>query len=131
MGSNPTGSAIFADQKHVILRYFAKPHKRDVFADVTSGSKTAASRPGMQKLLDHAESGYTAVVRRIDRLGRSLIDVLNTVSMMRVSAFDQFLTVSILRHRLDGLMLNMLATLAECKRELIVERVNAGIAAAR
>ena len=52
--------------------------KRDVFADVTSGSRTAIERPGMKRLLDYAESGDTVVVWRIDRLGRSLIDVLNT-----------------------------------------------------
>lgn len=31
--------------------------KRDVFADVTSGSKTAVERPGMKKLLEYAEPG--------------------------------------------------------------------------
>lgn len=36
--------------------------KRDVFADVTSGSKTAADRPGMKKLLAYAEPGDTVVV---------------------------------------------------------------------
>ena len=79
--------------------------KRDVFADVTSGSRNAIERPGMKKLLEYAEAGDTVVVWRVDRLGRSLIDVLNTV--------------------------NLLASLAEYERELIVERVNAGIAAAR
>ncbi|MGO4860277.1 recombinase family protein [Arthrobacter sp. 2MCAF14] len=51
---------------------------RDVFADVTFGSRTAIDRPGMKKLLEYAEAGDTAVVWRVDRLGRSLIDVLNT-----------------------------------------------------
>lgn len=107
--------------------------KRDVFADVTSGSRTAIERPGMKKLLDYVEPGDTVVVWRIDRLGRSLIDVLNTVNLLRERGVE-------LRSVSDGidpattsgrLMLNMLATLAEYERELIVERVNAGIAAAR
>lgn len=107
--------------------------KRDVFADVTSGSKTAVERPGMKKLLAYAKPGDTVVVWRIDRLGRSLIDVLNTVNLLRESDVQ-------LRSISDGidpvtasgrLMLNMLATLAEYERELIIERVNAGIAAAR
>lgn len=106
--------------------------KRDVFADVTSGSRTAIERPGMKKLLDYVEPGDTVVVWRIDRLGRSLIDVLNTVNLLRERGVQ-------LRSVSDGidpattsgrLMLNMLATLAEYERELIVERVNAGIAAA-
>ncbi|MGP5022072.1 recombinase family protein, partial [Glutamicibacter arilaitensis] len=50
--------------------------KRDVFADVTSGSRSAIERPGMKKLLEYAQSGDTVVVWRVDRLGRSLIDVL-------------------------------------------------------
>src|SRR5699024_12673228 len=57
--------------------------KRDVFSDVTSGAKSAAERPGMKKLLAYAEPEDTVVVWRIDRLGRSLIDVLNTVNLLR------------------------------------------------
>ena len=55
---------------------------RDVFSDVTSGSRAAMKRPGMKKLLEYAEDGDTVVVWRIDRLGRSLIDVLNTVNLL-------------------------------------------------
>ena len=107
--------------------------QRDVFADVTSGSKTAVERPAMKKLLEYAEAGDTVVVWRVDRLGRSLIDVLSTVNLLRERGIQ-------IRSISDGidpatptgrLMLNMLATLAEYERELIVERVNAGIAAAQ
>ncbi|WP_165165488.1 recombinase family protein [Corynebacterium qintianiae] len=107
--------------------------KRDVFADVTSGSRTAIERPGMKRLLDYAESGDTVVVWRIDRLGRSLIDVLNTVNLLRDKGVKiQSLSDSIDPETTSGrLMLGMLATLAEYERELITERVNAGIAAAR
>ena len=107
--------------------------KRDVFADVTSGSRTAIERPGMKRLLDYAESGDTVVVWRIDQLGRSLIDVLNTVNLMR----DKGVKIKSLSDGIDPettsgrLMLGMLATLAEYERELITERVNAGIAAAK
>ncbi|MCT9626731.1 recombinase family protein [Pseudarthrobacter equi] len=107
--------------------------KRDVFADVTSGSKTAIERPGMKRLLDYAEEGDIVVVWRVDRLGRSLIDVLNTVNLLR----ERGVHVRSISDGIDPatstgrLMLNMLATLAEYERELIVERVNAGIAAAR
>lgn len=52
--------------------------QRDVFADVTSGRRTAMERPGMRRLLEYAAAGDTVVVWRVDRLGRSLIDVLNT-----------------------------------------------------
>jgi DNA invertase Pin-like site-specific DNA recombinase len=107
--------------------------QRDIFADVTSGSKTAATRPGMRRLLDYAQAGDTVVVWRIDRLGRSLIDVLNTVNGLRESG----IAVRSISDGIDPanstgrLMLNMLATLAEYERELILERVNAGITASR
>lgn len=107
--------------------------KRDVFADVTSGSRTAIERPGMKKLLEYAEAGDQVVVWRVDRLGRSLIDVLNTVNLLR----ERGVHVRSISDGIDPvtstgrMMLNMLATLAEYERELIVERVNAGIAAAR
>lgn len=106
---------------------------RDIFADVTSGAKNAIERPGMRKLLTYAETGDTVVVWRIDRLGRSLLDVLNTVTALRERGIE-------IRSVADGidpatssgrLMLGMLATLAEYERELITERVTAGIAAAR
>ena len=107
--------------------------RRDVFADVTSGSKSAVDRPGMKKLLDYAEEGDTVVVWRIDRLGRSLLDVLHPVHLLR----DQGIKVQSVSDSIDTetsagrMMLGMLATLAEYERELITERVNAGIAAAR
>ncbi|WP_271800343.1 MULTISPECIES: recombinase family protein [Dietzia] len=107
--------------------------KRDVFSDVTSGSRTAIERPGMKRLMDYVEPGDTVVVWRIDRLGRSLIDVLNTVNLLG----DKGVKIRSLSDGIDPettsgrLMLGMLATLAEHERELITERVNAGIAAAK
>lgn len=127
-GSQLTRASIL---RHALVAAGVQP--RDVFADVTSGSKSAITRPGMKRLLEYAQDGDTVVVWRVDRLGRSLIDVLNTVTLLREKGV-QVRSVS------DGidpststgrLMLNMLATLAEYERELIVERVNAGIAAAR
>ena len=107
--------------------------KRDLFSDVTSGSKAAIGRPGMKKLLAYAEAGDTVVVWRVDRLGRSLIDVLNTVKLLRERGIEvKSISDSIDPSTTSGrLMLNMLATLAEYERELITERVNAGIAAAK
>ncbi|SDP64947.1 Resolvase, N terminal domain [Arthrobacter sp. ok909] len=104
-----------------------------MFADVTSGSEPAIERPGMKKLLEYAQEGDAVVVGRVDRLGRSLIDVLNTVTLLR----DRGVHVQSIADGIDPatstgrMMLNMLATLAEYERELIIERVNAGMAAAR
>lgn len=107
--------------------------RRDIFSDITSGAKNARERPQMKKLLNYAQAGDTVVVWRIDRLGRSLIDVLNTVNELRGRGIE-------VRSISDGIdpttssgrmMLGMLATLAEYERELITERVNAGIRAAK
>ena len=104
-----------------------------IYSDVVSGTKDARTRPGMQKLLGFARPGDTVVVWRIDRLGRSLLDVLSTVHELR----DRDIVVQSIADGIDPatttgrLMLNMLGTLAEYERELIVERVNAGIAASR
>ena len=118
-------------QRDALLAIGVEP--RDVFADVTSGSRTAVDRPGMRRLLEYATAGDTVVVWRVDRLGRSLIDVLNTVDLLR----ERQINVRSVQDGIDPatstgrLMLNMLATLAEYERELITERINAGIAAAR
>lgn len=107
--------------------------RRDIFSDVTSGAKNARERPQMKKLLAYAQAGDTVVVWRIDRLGRSLIDVLNTVNDLRARGVE-------VRSISDGIdpatangrmMLGLLATLAEYERELITERVHAGIQAAK
>lgn len=106
---------------------------RDIFSDVTSGSRAAKDRPGMRRLLEYAAYGDTVVVWRIDRLGRSLVDVLNTVNLLR----DLQVQVRSIQDGIDPatsggrLQLGLLATLAEYERELITERVNAGIAASR
>ena len=118
-------------QRDALLAVGVEP--RDVFADVTSGSRTAVDRPGMRRLLAYATADDTVVVWRVDRLGRSLIDVLNTVDLLR----ERQINVRSVQDGIDPatstgrLMLNMLATLAEYERELITERINAGIAAAR
>ena len=53
-----------------------------IFIDHMSGAKTAKERPGLTELLKYARDGDNVYCWRIDRLGRSLIDVLNTVDEM-------------------------------------------------
>jgi hypothetical protein len=48
-----------------------------VFRDTVSGAK--AERPGLQKALDHVRAGDTLIVWRLDRLGRSLAYLIETV----------------------------------------------------
>ena len=103
------------------------------YSDVITGSSGAAARPAWARLSEYAREGDTVVVWRIDRLGRSLIDVLNTVAELA----ERGVAVRSISDGIDPstpvgrMMLGLLATLAEHERELIRERVTAGIAAAK
>lgn len=98
-----------------------------------SGSIPAASRPAMQSLLSYAREADTVVVVAIDRLGRSTIDVLNTVQKLQ----DKGVSVVSIREGFNlstppgKLMLTMLAAVAELERSVIKERQMAGISRAR
>ena len=104
-----------------------------IYLDVLSGTKEARTRPEMYKLLSFARPGDALVVRRIDWLGRSLLDALSTAHELR----DRDIAGQSISDGIDSatrigrLMLNMLSALAEYERDLIVERVDAGIAASR
>ena len=52
-----------------------------VFTDVMSGK--SMDRPGLIELLAFARAGDTLAVVRLDRLGRSLAELLDTVTMLR------------------------------------------------
>ena len=93
----------------------------------------AADRPGMRRLLDTFEEGETVVVWRIDLLGRSLSEVLDTVAMMVRRGLD---LVSVQdgidsRTTTGRLMVDLIVTLSEYERHMTGERVAAGMSSAR
>ncbi len=49
----------------------------EIFTDVASGVKTA--RPGLHTALSHLRKGDTLVVWKLDRLGRSLTHLIQTI----------------------------------------------------
>ena len=102
-----------------------------VFEDAASGSKTA--RPGLERVLEALRSGDTLVVWRLDRLGRSLPDLISTVSQLEArGAGFKSLTESIDTTTTGGkLVFHIFSALAEFERALIRERTQAGLAAAR
>ncbi len=105
----------------------------NIFSDVTAAARETTDRPGMRRLSDNAEEGDTVVVWRVDRLGRSLSEALETVTMLA----DRGIGVCSLQDgidpgTLDGrLMLNLLVRLAEYERNVKGERIAAAMAAAR
>ena len=56
---------------------------RHIYFDQLSGAKAAKERPGLTALLAYARREDTVLVYRMDRMGRSLIDVLNTAAEMQ------------------------------------------------
>ena len=90
-----------------------------VFTDVASGAK--AGRPGLEKALAYLREGDTLVVWKIDRLGRSLPHLVQTVDELRERgvAFRSLTDAGIDTATRNGkLLFNLFATLAEFERDL-------------
>lgn len=104
-----------------------------IHSDQVSGSRATSTRSGWSALDERLGDGDELVVWRIDRIGRSMIDVITTVKDL----VDRGIAVRSLSDGIDPstregrLMLNPMATFAEYERELIQERVQAGVDAAR
>ena len=102
-----------------------------IFVDKASGK--LESRPALDELLEQVRPGDTVVVWRLDRLGRSLrhlIDVVQGLQQREVAFVS--LTEQIDTSTPGGrLIFHVFAALAEFERDLIRERTQAGLAAAR
>ncbi|MBW9111304.1 recombinase family protein [Microbacterium ureisolvens] len=102
-----------------------------VFVDTVSGS--IQKRPELDRLLDQVRPGDTIVVWRLDRLGRSirhLIDQLNDLDAREIGFRSLQETIDTTTPG-GRLVFHVFAALAEFERDLIRERTNAGLAAAR
>ena len=102
-----------------------------VFTDVASGGDP--SRSGLAEALAQLRSGDTLVVWRLDRLGRSLKHLIETVTSLHGRGIGfRSLTEGIETETSGGrLVFHLFACLAEFEREVIRERTQAGLAAAR
>src|SRR4051795_4756287 len=102
-----------------------------IYTDTVSGSVT--NRPGLTQGLSHLRPGDTLVVWRLDRLGRSLPHLIETVSKLQ----QQGVGFRSLQEQIDTttsggkLVFHVFGALAEFERDLIRERTHAGLAAAR
>ncbi|HEY0838282.1 MAG TPA: recombinase family protein [Azospirillum sp.] len=99
--------------------------------DQMSGSTTA--RPGLMAVIKAAREGDVIVVWRLDRLGRSIRDLLNLIDQLRERGVGlRSLTEALDTETATGrLVLHVLAAIGEFERALIRERTTAGLAAAR
>ena len=102
-----------------------------VFTDVISGK--TFERPGLARLVHYARPGDWLCVTRLDRLGRSLRELLETVDDLKAREIH---LVSIEKH-LDTscaagkLIFHVFGAVAHFERRLISERSRDGITAAR
>lgn len=103
-----------------------------IFTDKFTGTKFA-ERKELQKCLDYLNSGDTLVVWKLDRFGRSMVDLVNTINDLKknnisfVSLMENIDTTT----AVGKMFQQFLAMLAEFESNLISERTKAGISAAR
>lgn len=102
-----------------------------VFEDHTSGAAT--ERPGWNQARAALREGDTLVVWRLDRLGRSLKHLIDTITELDdASVAFKSLTENLDTSSTGGrLVFHIFGALAEFERDLIRERTLAGLAAAR
>ena len=104
---------------------------RRIFEEAASGGRW--DRPELQRLLDQLREGDVVVVWKLDRLSRSLKDVLHLMERIAAAgAGFRSLTESIDTTTPAGrMMMQMVGAFAEFERAMIRERTSAGLAAAR
>jgi DNA invertase Pin-like site-specific DNA recombinase len=104
---------------------------KKIFTDTASGAK--AERKGLDEALEYLREGDTLVVWRLDRLGRSLKHLIETISQLDTRKIGfKSLTENIDTTTSGGkLIFHIFGALAEFERNLIRERTNAGLQAAR
>ncbi|HAU1037983.1 TPA: recombinase family protein [Legionella pneumophila] len=102
-----------------------------IFSDKLSGAKF--ERPGLQQALEFARRGDVLVLWRLDRLSRSLKDLIDVVNKLDAKGIGlQSIHESINTTTSSGkLVFHIFGALAEFERNLIRERTQAGLASAR
>ena len=101
-----------------------------IFEDTAGGT---VERPNLQQALSHLRAGDTLVVWRLDRLGRSLKDLIARAEELRI----QGVGLKSVKEAIDTdsssgrLIFHIFGALAEFERALIRERTQAGLQAAR
>ena len=126
---------VSTESQHVDLQKDAlrKAGCERVFEDIISGAKT--ERQGLDAALAYLREGDTLVVWKLDRLGRSMVHLVNTVQGLAARGVGlKVLTgqgAAIDTTTAPGkLVFGILAALAEFERDLIRERTKAGLTAA-
>jgi DNA invertase Pin-like site-specific DNA recombinase len=102
-----------------------------IFTDTASGAK--AERKGLEEALDYVREGDILVVWRLDRLGRSLKHLIETITELN----NRKIGFKSIQENIDTttsggkLVFHIFGALAEFERDIIRERTQAGLQAAR
>lgn len=123
---------VSSDDQNLDLQYDALKAAgcQKSFDDRVSGAH--AQRLGLERLLETVREGDCVIVWRLDRLGRSMTDLLAVVTKLESSGVE----LSSLKEKIDTtssggrLIFHIFAALAEFERNLIRERTFAGLNAA-
>lgn len=123
---------ISTEQQNTALQTDAlrKAGCEQIFEDTVSGAK--ADRPGLDAALAYLRDGDALTVWRLDRLGRSLPHLIETIGALEARGIGfRSLTENIDTTTSGGrLIFHIFGALAEFERDLIRERTRAGLAAA-
>jgi DNA invertase Pin-like site-specific DNA recombinase len=102
-----------------------------VFQEQVSSVDT--KRPELERVLEYVREGDTLVVTKLDRLARSMANLMDIMGKLRAMGVE----LKVLALNLDTstptgkLMLNLLGSIAEFERDLMLERQREGIAKAK
>src|SRR5215208_3123657 len=109
----------------------AKAGCTKIYTDTASGAQ--AERKGLQEAISYVRAGDTLVVWKLDRLGRSLKDLITRITELQTRKIGfKSLTENIDTTTSGGkLIFHIFGALAEFERDIIRERTSAGLEAAR
>jgi len=102
-----------------------------VYEDIFTGK--SKDRPELTKLLEALREGDVVVVWKLDRLGRSLKDLIEILDTFKANSIEFIsLTESLdTTSALGELVFHVIGAMAQFERNLISERTKAGLSAAR
>ena len=118
-----------AQETHLQLDALKHAKCARIYEEKASGAK--ADRPELMKLLDNTRKG-DVVVRKLDRLARSLRQLIDTTAMLNERGVEfHSLTENINTATPSGKLTFHIFALSEFERDILRQRVNAGLTSAR
>jgi DNA invertase Pin-like site-specific DNA recombinase len=120
-----------AQETHLQMDALKRARCSRIYQEKASGAKT--ERPELMRLLDSARKGDVVIVWKLDRLARSLRQLIDTTGLLNERGVElHSLTENINTTTPSGkLTFHLFASLAEFERDILRQRVNAGLKAAR